>query len=191
MKQKYAYFSFFLTNDFLTNIFSILQVTSYCHRNLAAGSFTKMSLAFIPLKRKKKFRELLTEIPVLGGKIKKSWLCVHFMNQFYHHKTSVLLSGNMLNSTSQLAGIFRFKELCHKKWGINWQQKKIRSRSREEMRQFASGIHRYFLTVKTWQDFNSSGLLSTLQCAFLYQTYAFALFSPLKTLSYPQRTFSP
>lgn len=59
------------------------------------------------------------------------------------------------------------------------------------MRQFASGIHRYFLTVKTWQDFNSLGLLSTLQCAFLYQTHAFALFSPLKTLSYPQRTFSP
>lgn len=113
------------------------------------------------------------------------------MNQFYHHKTSVLLSGNMLNSISQLAGIFRFKDLCHKKWGINWQQKKIPSRSREEMRQFASGIHRYFLTVKTWQDFNSSGLLSTLQCVFLYQTYAFALFSPLKTLSYPQRTFSP
>lgn len=38
------------------------------------------------------FRELLSEVPVLGKKKKKACLkvllCIHFMDQFYHHKTN-------------------------------------------------------------------------------------------------------
>lgn len=37
------------------------------------------------------FRELLSEVSVLGKKKKaclKVLLCMHFMDQFYHHKTN-------------------------------------------------------------------------------------------------------